>query len=47
MSIDIQNESGVDVDIHGLERLARHVLDEMKVHPLVELSVRLVDVDAM
>ena len=47
MSIDIQNESGVDVDIQGLEQLARHVLDEMKVHPLVELSVRLVDVDAM
>jgi probable rRNA maturation factor len=47
MSIDVQNESGVDVDVHGLERLARHVLDEMKVHPLVELSVRLVDVEAM
>jgi probable rRNA maturation factor len=47
MSIDVQNESGVDVDVHGIERLARHVLDEMKVHPLVELSVRLVDVDAM
>ncbi|HET7529862.1 MAG TPA: rRNA maturation RNase YbeY [Mycobacteriales bacterium] len=47
MSIDIQNESGVDVDVHTLERLARHVLDEMKVHPLVELSVRLVDVEAM
>jgi probable rRNA maturation factor len=47
MSIDVQNESGVNVDVHGIERLARHVLDEMKVHPLVELSVRLVDVDAM
>jgi probable rRNA maturation factor len=47
MSIDIQNESGVDVDVYGLERLARHVLDAMKVHPLVELSVRLVDADAM
>src|SRR5947208_4763231 len=47
MSIDIQNESGVPLDEHTLERLARHVLDEMKVHPLVELSIRLVDVDAM
>src|SRR6476646_81031 len=47
MSIDIQNESGVAVDLHVLERLARHVLDAMRVHPLVELSVRLVDVDAM
>lgn len=47
MSIDIQNESGVAVDERSLERLARHVLDEMGVHPLVELSVRLVDVGAM
>jgi len=47
VSIEIQNESGVDVDTHALERLARHVLDEMKVHPLVELSIRLVTVDTM
>jgi probable rRNA maturation factor len=47
MSIEIQNESGVDVDTYALERLARHVLDEMKVHPLVELSIRLVTVDTM
>ena len=48
MSIDIQDEStGHDVDLAGLERLARHVLDQMGVHPLVELSIRLVDVDAM
>ena len=47
MSIDIQNESGADVDERTLERLARHVLDQMGVHPLVELSIRLVDVPAM
>jgi probable rRNA maturation factor len=48
LSIDIQDEStGHDVDLAGLERLARHVLDQMGVHPLVELSIRLVDVDAM
>ena len=47
MSIDIQNESGVAVDERALERLARHVLDAMSVHPLVELSIRLVDVDSM
>ena len=48
MSIDIQDEStGYDVDLGDLERLARHVLDQMGVHPLVELSIRLVDVDAM
>jgi len=47
MSIEIQNESGVDVDTRTLERLARHVLDEMRVNPLVELSIRLVTVDTM
>jgi probable rRNA maturation factor len=48
LSIDIQDEStGHQVDLAGLERLARHVLDRMGVHPLVELSIRLVDVDAM
>lgn len=47
VTIEIDNESNVDVDVFALERLARHVLDEMGVHPLVELSIRLVDVDAM
>jgi probable rRNA maturation factor len=47
MSIDIQNESSYDVDLATVERLARHVLDRMGVHPLVELSIRLVDEPAM
>jgi probable rRNA maturation factor len=47
MSIEIRNESGVDVDEAGLAALARHVLDEMRVHPLAELSVLLVDEEAM
>ena len=47
MSIEIRNESGVDVDEAHLAALARHVLDQMRVHPLAELSVLLVDTDAM
>jgi probable rRNA maturation factor len=47
MSIDIANESGVEVDERALEQVARFVLDEMGVHPLAELSVLIVDVDAM
>ncbi len=43
MSIEIRNESGVSVDEPGLAALARHVLDEMRIHPLAELSVLLVD----
>ncbi len=47
MSIEIANESGVDVSEAALASLARHVLDEMRVHPLAELSVLLVDEPAM
>jgi probable rRNA maturation factor len=47
MSIEIANESGVAVDERQLEQLARFVLTEMKVNPLVELSIRLVEVEPM
>lgn len=47
MSIDILNEAGVDVDEIGLIAVARHVLDTLRVHPLAELSVLLVDEQAM
>ena len=47
MSIEIANESGAEVDEAGLAAVARHVLDGMRVHPLVELSVLLVDEPAM
>ena len=47
MTIEVANESGVDIDVFALEQLARFVLDEMGVHPLVELSIRLVDVPSM
>jgi len=47
VSIEIANESGVEVDEAALAGLARHVLDEMRVHPLAELSVLLVDESAM
>jgi probable rRNA maturation factor len=47
MSIEIANESGVSVDERSLEQLARFVLTDLGVHPLVELSIRLVDVEAM
>jgi probable rRNA maturation factor len=43
MSVEIRNESGVSVDEPALAALARHVLDEMRIHPLAELSVLLVD----
>ncbi|MBM7789251.1 rRNA maturation RNase YbeY [Tenggerimyces flavus] len=47
MSIDIANESGVEVDERELSRLARFVLDHMRLHPQAELSVLLVDEPTM
>ena len=47
MSIDIANESGVSVDEVLLGALAKHVLAELGVNPLAELSVLLVDIDSM
>jgi probable rRNA maturation factor len=47
VSIEIRNESGVEVDEAALAALARNVLDGMRVHPLAELSVLLVDEAAM
>jgi probable rRNA maturation factor len=43
MSIEVLNESGDDVDVAQLSRLARFVMDQMRVHPMAELCVKLVD----
>jgi len=47
MSIEVSNESGVDVDGEALVRLARFTLDRLRIHPLAELSLLLVDVATM
>ena len=47
MSIEINNESGVAVDEVGLTKLGRFVLDAMQINPLAELSVVLLDSEAM
>ena len=47
MSIEVANESGIDVDEPALASLARYVLDAMRIHPLAELSVLLVDTSTM
>ncbi|WP_049573179.1 rRNA maturation RNase YbeY [Nonomuraea sp. SBT364] len=47
MSIEINNESGVGVDEETLVELAGHVLGEMGINPLAELSIVVVDEDAM
>ena len=47
MSIDVVNESPVPVDAEALSRLARFALDRLKVHAHAELSLLLVDTEAM
>src|SRR5690606_24683348 len=47
MSVEVANESGVEVDEDALVALAGHVLDKMGIHPLAELSILIVDETAM
>ncbi|MFA6298981.1 MAG: rRNA maturation RNase YbeY [Nocardioides sp.] len=47
MSIEVLNESGHELDVKGLARLARFVMDEMRVHPLAELCLKAVDEDTI
>ena len=47
MTIEVANESGIGIDEIGLVSVARYVLDRMRINPLAELSILLVDVDAM
>jgi probable rRNA maturation factor len=47
MSIEVNNESGAEVDEAEFAALARFVLDSLHVHPQSELSVLFVDTAAM
>jgi len=47
VSIEINNESGEDVDEAALAQLGGFVLDQVRVDPLAELSIVLLDADAM
>ena len=43
MSIEVLDESGLEVDVRHLAALSRFVLDRMRVHPLAELCIKAVD----
>ena len=43
MSIEVLDESGAVVDATGLAKLARCVMDRMRVHPQAELCIKAVD----
>ena len=45
--IDLNNESGVEVDEQRLVRLARFAMEQLRIHPQAELSILLVDEQTM
>jgi probable rRNA maturation factor len=47
MSIEINNESTIDVDEVAIQRLVTYNLDQLHVHPDAELGIVLVDEGAM
>jgi probable rRNA maturation factor len=47
MSIEIGNESGTPVDEIALLDVARATLERLRIHPLAELSILLVDLPTM
>jgi probable rRNA maturation factor len=47
MTVDLNNESGQEVDSPGLVRLATFALDQLRIHPQAELSILLVDEETM
>lgn len=47
MSIEVNNESGVETDEEAIASVARHVLDTLGINPLAEVSILLVDTDEM
>ncbi|RZT63970.1 putative rRNA maturation factor [Microcella alkaliphila] len=47
MSVEINNESGVDVDEAAIQRLVVYAFDHLNVHPDAELAIQMVDEGAM
>jgi probable rRNA maturation factor len=47
VTIEVNNETEAEVDEKAMSDLSRFVLDRLRIHPLAELAVLLVDTDAM
>ncbi len=39
MTIEINNESEIDVDLKSIRELASYVIDQLKLHPMVDLGI--------
>ena len=47
MAIDVNNESGWEIDEQSVLEVARYALQRMRIHPMSELSIIVVDAEAM
>ena len=47
MTVEVNNETAVELDVKSVSDLCRFVLDRLRIHPAAELAVMLVDTDAM
>ena len=47
MSIEVLEESGAAVDVKRMVQLSRFVIERMRIHPLAELCIKLVDEDTI
>jgi probable rRNA maturation factor len=43
MNVEVNNESGVDIDVNGLMQLSRFAMEALRLHAECELSIKLVD----
>jgi probable rRNA maturation factor len=43
VTIEVLNESGIELDVQRLAALSRFVMDRLRVHPLAELCIKAVD----
>ena len=47
MSIELNNESGIDVPLEGLHDLVRFAFDQLRVNPEADVAIVAVDEAAM
>lgn len=47
MAVDVNNESIIEADLEALSALGKHVMERLHVHPEADVSIILLDEDAM
>lgn len=47
MSVEVNNETDYEVDLHDVQKLADSITEVMFIHPETEVSIVFIDEDAM